>query len=150
MASVPLVACEGPASGRWRLLARACDSARQGILARISRRDIEASPECYDRPQARQPAGRPGWVFPHCRWRKRQLADLLVKLYELPPFEEEETSDRGSAQVGPAMAYEKHLVVDWVRERFVPAWASECDVAFANKPISCYIATHDGQLVGFA
>jgi ribosomal protein S18 acetylase RimI-like enzyme len=38
----------------------------------------------------------------------------------------------------------------WVREHFGPAWASECDVAFANRPISCHIATQGGEILGFA
>ncbi|MCK7582595.1 MAG: GNAT family N-acetyltransferase [Chromatiales bacterium] len=29
-------------------------------------------------------------------------------------------------------------------------WASECDVAFANRPISCHIATESGAIRGFA
>lgn len=83
--------------------------------------------------------------------RSCQLSDFLVKLYDLPPWEPSaEGSDRGAARVRPAMAYEKHSVVEWVRENFGSSWASECDVAFANRPISCYIATQNGQIVGFA
>jgi hypothetical protein len=48
------------------------------------------------------------------------------------------------------MAYEKDAVVGWVKTQFGPAWASECDVAFSNRPISCYIATQNGVIVGFA
>ena len=49
-----------------------------------------------------------------------------------------------------AMAYEKHQIVNWVREHFSMGWASECDVAFANRPISCHIATESGIILGFA
>ena len=79
------------------------------------------------------------------------MPDLLVKLYELP--------DAGSTQssawpdgvhIRVAMAYEKGAVVEWVQEHFGPAWASECDVAFANRPISCHIATRTGAILGFA
>ncbi len=70
------------------------------------------------------------------------LADLLVKLYDLPDVEPgREQSGAAVVPVRTAMAYEKHAVVAWVQEHFGPAWASECDVAFANRPISCYIAT---------
>jgi GNAT superfamily N-acetyltransferase len=48
------------------------------------------------------------------------------------------------------MAYEKHVVVEWVGEHFGSAWASECDVAFSNRPISCHIATESGRILGFA
>jgi hypothetical protein len=77
------------------------------------------------------------------------LADLLVKLYELPePSLDREDSPR--VTVRGAMAYEKRAVAEWVREHFGSAWASECDVAFANRPISCHIATHGGEIAGFA
>jgi GNAT superfamily N-acetyltransferase len=48
------------------------------------------------------------------------------------------------------MAYEKHIVVEWVRASFGAAWASECEVGFANQPISCYVAAKHGELLGFA
>jgi GNAT superfamily N-acetyltransferase len=81
----------------------------------------------------------------------RALADLLVKLYDLPDVElGGEQSGADALPVRPAMAYEKHAVVAWVQENFGPGWASECDVAFANWPISCCIATQAGAIVGFA
>ena len=79
------------------------------------------------------------------------MPDLLVKLYELPTAD---ATAAGSLPAGvhvrPAMAYEKSAVVDWARNQFGPAWASECDVAFANRPISCHIATQNGAILGFA
>lgn len=48
------------------------------------------------------------------------------------------------------MAYEKHQVLAWIDQHFGQAWASECDVAFTNKPISCVLATSAGMLQGFA
>jgi hypothetical protein len=81
----------------------------------------------------------------------RALADLLVKLYELPDVElGRQQSGAGVPSVRPAMAYEKHAVVAWVQENFGTGWASECDVAFANQPISCHIATQAGAILGFA
>jgi hypothetical protein len=79
------------------------------------------------------------------------VPDLLVKLYELPAAgSNQNTPLPAGVRVRAAMAYEKHAVVDWVREHFGPAWASECDVAFANRPISCYIATQSSAILGFA
>jgi len=80
---------------------------------------------------------------------ERALADLLVKLYELPG-PESDRDDSLRVTIRRAMAYEKRAVEEWVREQFGSAWASECDVAFANRPISCYIATHGGEIAGFA
>ena len=79
------------------------------------------------------------------------MPDLLVKLYELPKADASQTSSLPPGTlVRTAMAYEKDIVVDWVRKQFGPAWAGECDVAFSNHPISCYIATRSGVIVGFA
>jgi GNAT superfamily N-acetyltransferase len=75
------------------------------------------------------------------------MADLLVKLYELPALE---TPVEAALILRRAMAYEKHIVMRWVREQFGEAWESECDAAFANRPISCHIATRQGEVVGFA
>ena len=79
------------------------------------------------------------------------MPDLLVKLYELP---DDRLLVAGLADAGiiirRAMAYEKFQVVDWVRVHFGTGWAGECDVAFANTPISCFIATADGSVAGFA
>ncbi|MEO8629194.1 MAG: GNAT family N-acetyltransferase [Betaproteobacteria bacterium] len=73
------------------------------------------------------------------------MPDLLVKLYDLPAV-----ASTGPHRVRVAMAYEKHALVDWVRREFGVTWASECDVAFAKSPISCYIATVSQAIVGFA
>jgi predicted GNAT family acetyltransferase len=47
------------------------------------------------------------------------------------------------------MPSEKHLVVQWVQRTFGAGWASECDVTFGNQPVSCFIATDSGEVVGF-
>ena len=79
------------------------------------------------------------------------MADLLVKLYELPDDRARlEQLRHDGITIRNAMALEKHLVVDWVAKTFGRRWASECDVSFANQPISCFIAMKDGGLVGFS
>jgi GNAT superfamily N-acetyltransferase len=75
----------------------------------------------------------------------------LVKLYELPDAgSNRNTPLPHGVHVREAMAYEKQAVVEWVRAQFGPAWGSECDVAFSNRPISCHIATQSGAILGFA
>ena len=79
------------------------------------------------------------------------MSDLLVKLYDLPDGGPHLARLRdGGVTIRAAMAYEKHQVVGWVGERFGPGWASECDVAFSRRPISCLLATEGGALLGFA
>ena len=80
-----------------------------------------------------------------------QLPDLLVKLYDLPNMDSNlKGAGNGGVRLRRAMAYEKHQVVNWVREHFSMGWASECDVAFSNRPISCHLATENGAILGFA
>jgi GNAT superfamily N-acetyltransferase len=79
------------------------------------------------------------------------MPDLLVKLYDLPDSTTLISSlEKDRIRVRRAMAYEKHLAVNWVRDNFGTRWASECDISFANQPISCFLATRDGQILGFA
>ncbi len=73
------------------------------------------------------------------------MTDMLVKLYELPPYKVPEGAD-----LRRALAPEKHIVVNWVRRHFSDYWASECEVSFARTPISCFVAVVDGKLAGFA
>lgn len=78
------------------------------------------------------------------------VADLLVKLWELPPLAPAvaECAGRGVV-VRRALAPEKPVVVDWTRARW-PAWAAEVEVAFARLPPACFVAVRDAQPVGFA
>lgn len=79
------------------------------------------------------------------------MGDMLVRLYALPDGTEclKELASRG-IRIRRAMPYEKHHTVNWVREHFSGRWASECDIAFGNRPISCFLATYQGEIVGFA
>lgn len=79
------------------------------------------------------------------------MPDLLVKLYTLPEITP--TIEALAAQgivIRRSLAPEKHVVVEWVRQHFSSHWASETDVAYTNHPVSCFVATHEGKLIGFA
>jgi len=79
------------------------------------------------------------------------MADLVVKLYDLPDHRPWlERLQKEGLTIRRALSCDKHIVVEWVRKTFGKLWASECDVAFAGRPISCYIATKEGQIVGFS
>ena len=78
------------------------------------------------------------------------MGDMLVKLYELEldwSFVSEQALLGITVRkpIGP----EKHLLVDWVREQFSDAWASETDCAMSNSPSSCFVAIQDEELIGF-
>jgi hypothetical protein len=67
--------------------------------------------------------------------------DLLVRLYALPPVEARlEALARTGVTVRRALASERHVVVDFARAHGSAGWASECEVAFARRPIGCFVA----------
>lgn len=79
------------------------------------------------------------------------MADLLVKLYELPSSAAAvEAQAREGVEIRRAIGPEKHAVVAWAGEKFSGAWASECDMAMSGQPVNCFIAVKDGKILGFA
>ena len=78
------------------------------------------------------------------------MPDMLVKLYELPPIQPLiDILHSEGFEIRRSLAPEKHIVVEWVREKFYPNWASEVEVAYSNHPSTCWIATHEGKCIGF-
>ena len=79
------------------------------------------------------------------------MPDLLVKLFALPDARPRlDALAAAGVVIRRAMPYEKTRVLAWVRERFGAGWADECDVAFGNRPRSCFVAVEGGALAGFA
>lgn len=79
------------------------------------------------------------------------MIDMLVRLYDLPD------SSQLYAQVAAsgvtlrrARAFEKHTVAAFARQHFSEKWASEVEVALSRQPVTCFIATRDRQILGFA
>lgn len=73
------------------------------------------------------------------------MQDMLVKLYNLPDM-----PHPTAYRLRRALAPEKHLILDWVEDQFSTYWRSECDVAIHNQPVSCFVATQESRLLGFA
>lgn len=79
------------------------------------------------------------------------MPDMLVKLYALPEIGPDLAALAAQGvTIVRALAPDKHRIVDWMREVFEPGWAAECDVALSRQPVSCFIAVHEKQPVGFA
>lgn len=78
------------------------------------------------------------------------MPDMLVKLYNLidNDINIKELKDNG-IEIKRALSPNKHQVIDYIKNTFGDGWASECDVAFSNKPISCFIAVKDKKIIGF-
>jgi hypothetical protein len=76
-------------------------------------------------------------------------ADILVKLYALPPLDLSGLERSGVAIRRP-IAPERHVVVHWVARTFEVGWGSEVEVAFTNHPPSCFVAVDGQAILGFA
>jgi hypothetical protein len=79
------------------------------------------------------------------------MPDALVKLYGLPAAEQYVGPlERAGVTIRRALAPEKHIVAEWVESEFEKRnWRSECEVAFARSPVTCFIALREGRLAGF-
>lgn len=77
--------------------------------------------------------------------------DMLVKLYDLPAIAPalQRCADAG-VDIRRAIGAEKHRITAWAREHFSEGWASEIDIAHSHLPLSCFVATENQELIGFA
>lgn len=79
------------------------------------------------------------------------MPDMLVKLYNLDDHWNFIAAQKTSGvtirkPIGP----EKHSLLFWISTNFSGGWAAEADVAFSNKPRSCFIAADASEIAGFA
>ena len=78
------------------------------------------------------------------------MHDMLVKLYALPSLEQALAAVAAhDVVVRRAIAPERPMVLNWLRDNFASS-AAEVEIAFAQVPATCFIALHDGRVVGFA
>ena len=79
------------------------------------------------------------------------MADLLVKLYALPPSAPllEQLRSKG-VEIKRAIGPEKCVVADWAAKNFSQAWGSECEVALCARPSTCFLAVKNKIIIGFA
>jgi GNAT superfamily N-acetyltransferase len=79
------------------------------------------------------------------------MIDMLVRLYDLPESATlyQEIAGEG-VTLRRARVFEKHTVAAFVRANFSEKWVSEVEVAMSRQPVTCFIATRDKQILGFA
>lgn len=79
------------------------------------------------------------------------MADLLVKLYTLPPSGPllEKLGAQG-VEIKRAIGPEKRVIADWAEKTFSKGWASECEVALSAQPAGCFLAIRNREIIGFA
>ncbi|MFT4177255.1 MAG: GNAT family N-acetyltransferase [Luteolibacter sp.] len=79
------------------------------------------------------------------------MIDMLVRLYDLPDSAElYRKVEASGVTLRRARAFEKHTVSAFVKEHFSAKWVSEVEVAMSRQPITCFIATREKQILGFA
>jgi GNAT superfamily N-acetyltransferase len=76
-------------------------------------------------------------------------ADMLVKLYNLPSAIDFRALMRCGIEIKRPIAPDKSKVVAFAGT-FGETWACECEAAFSNSPVTCYIAVKDKKVIGFA
>jgi len=79
------------------------------------------------------------------------MPDLLVNLSKVPPLTPllAELENQG-IRIRRAQPFEISPLRSFIEQEFSRSWADEVSVGFANKPVSIFIATIDGKIVGFA
>ena len=75
------------------------------------------------------------------------MPDMLVNLLKLPSLDR--LNDEG-VNIRRAQPFEITPVRDFIEKNFSVAWADEISVGFANKPVTVFVATRDGRVIGFA
>lgn len=79
------------------------------------------------------------------------MPDMLVNLLRLPPLDAAlDEAARVGATVRRAQPFELTIVRAFVEKHFSVAWADEISVGFHHQPVSVFIATRGGRVVGFA
>ena len=78
------------------------------------------------------------------------MADLLVRLYDLPVFEAEEKVRGAGIVVRRGNSFERHVILEWIRKHVSEPWVSEAALALSQQPTTIYVAVRDNALLGFA
>lgn len=79
------------------------------------------------------------------------MPDMLVHLLKLQPLAPLllDLEARGVV-IRRAQPFEITPVSEFIASNFSRAWADEVSVGFANKPVSVFVATAEGRVIGFA
>jgi GNAT superfamily N-acetyltransferase len=79
------------------------------------------------------------------------MADMLVSLLNLPDDTQEvEKLKSQGINIRRVNNYERSLLRKFVLDNFSAAWADEVEAAFSYQPVTCFIATYEKKIVGFA
>lgn len=78
------------------------------------------------------------------------MADMLVRLYALPPLDAALAAlEPHGVQVRRVLVAEKPRIMAWIDQHFA-VWVPEVEATFARLPASCFIALRGPDLLGLA
>ena len=79
------------------------------------------------------------------------MADMLVKLYNIPHSHDiEENLFKSGIRIKKALAPDRSRIIAFSRTCAKDDYSDEVKAAFSNNPITCYIATREKEIIGFA
>ena len=79
------------------------------------------------------------------------MADMLVKLYNIPCSHDiEENLSKSGIRCKKALALNRSKIIAFVKTCAKDDYSDEVRAAFANNPVTCYIATREKEIIGFA
>lgn len=79
------------------------------------------------------------------------MADMLVKLYNIPDSRDlEKRLLEEGIRIKKALAPDRSKIVEFSRTCAKDDYSDEVSAAFSNNPVTCYIATRDKKIIGFA
>ena len=78
------------------------------------------------------------------------MPDMLVNLLKLPPIEPllSDLREKGIS-IRRARTFEQSILQEFILEHFAHGWADEITVGFSRQPVSIFLATKEGQILGF-
>ncbi|MCC6548419.1 GNAT family N-acetyltransferase [Candidatus Sumerlaeota bacterium] len=79
------------------------------------------------------------------------MPDLICSLVNLPPIQPlmKRINERG-IHLRRANPWEWTPLRQFIVTNFSEKWADETSVAMARQPVSCFVATHEKKIIGFA
>ena len=79
------------------------------------------------------------------------MADMLVKLYNIPHSHDiEENLFKSGIRIKKALAPDRSRIIAFSRTCAKDDYSDEVQAAFSNNPVTCYIATREKEIIGFA
>ena len=79
------------------------------------------------------------------------MSDMLVKLYNIPnSYDIEKKLLEEDIRIKKALSPDRSKITSFSKTCAKEDYSDEVNAAFSNNPITCYIATKEKKIIGFA